>query len=60
MISYRVLHHLALRSVEHVAPVVDEQLVILETHHSCWVIPLHFSQELPQLLPALPHPPDIG
>ena len=48
--SYRrVLHYFALDVTEHVAPVVDEKLVILEDCVGRGVLTFHIPQELPQL-----------
>ena len=52
--SYRrVLHHLALDVAEHVAPVVDKELVVLEHGVSRGVLSLDISQEFPQLSATL-------
>ena len=52
--SYRrVLHYFALDVAEHVAPVVDEKLVILEDGVGRGVLTFYIPQELPQLSATL-------
>ena len=50
-------HDSALQVAPDVAPVVDEELVVLQLAHRARVVLLHLPLVLAQLLPALPHLP---
>ena len=49
----------ALQVAPDVAPVVDEELVVLQLAHRARVVLLHLPLVLAQLLPALPHLPVV-
>ena len=61
IISYRViLDHPALNITPHIALVVHVQPVIVETEQDLWRLHLQVLDILPQVSPALPHPPGHG
>ena len=49
----RVFHHSALDVTKHIAPVIDEELIILEDGVCCGVLSLHIAHEFSQLSPTL-------